>query len=124
MIWSYPKALCTQVLDGDTLRLEIDLGFHTKVFKVDIRLLGVDTPELRGPRKDMARKAKETVTALCLGKTVAVDVVQKDKYGGRWLGHIRVLCGSPPVVKDLAAYLIDEGLGVVYSGGKRGVISG
>lgn len=41
------KARLLKVVDGDTLRLEIDLGFGTRLAH-DIRLLGVDTPEPRG----------------------------------------------------------------------------
>lgn len=36
-----------KVVDGDTLDLEIDLGFNIKI-KERVRLLGVDTPEVFG----------------------------------------------------------------------------
>lgn len=36
-----------KIVDGDTLRLEIDCGFGARITH-DIRLTGVDTPEARG----------------------------------------------------------------------------
>lgn len=38
-----------RVVDGDTVDLEIDLGFRTYA-EHRVRLLGIDAPELRGPR--------------------------------------------------------------------------
>jgi micrococcal nuclease len=42
-VWTYRAALIA-VIDGDTLRLEIDLGFHVRT-QQDIRLLAVSAPE-------------------------------------------------------------------------------
>lgn len=41
------------VVDGDTIDIEIDLGFNIKV-KERVRLLGVDTPEVFGPNAEAA----------------------------------------------------------------------
>lgn len=46
-MWTYRAALI-QVIDGDTLRLDIDLGFHVHT-QQDIRLLAVSAPELNQP---------------------------------------------------------------------------
>jgi micrococcal nuclease len=40
------RAKCVNVVDGDTVDLEIDLGFKTKVVE-RFRLYGIDTPEIR-----------------------------------------------------------------------------
>jgi len=37
----------TRIVDGDTLDVDIDLGFATKLTKQRIRMLGIDTPESR-----------------------------------------------------------------------------
>jgi hypothetical protein len=47
MMWEY-RARLIQALDGDTMRLLIDTGFHGRRVE-DIRLLGVHAPELREP---------------------------------------------------------------------------
>lgn len=41
------RAKLLRVIDGDTLRLEIDLGFGASIVH-DVRLSGIDTPEPRG----------------------------------------------------------------------------
>jgi len=46
-MWTYRAALI-QVIDGDTLRLDIDLGFHVRT-QQDIRLLAVSAPEHNQP---------------------------------------------------------------------------
>jgi len=46
-VWTYRAALIG-VIDGDTLRLEIDLGFHVRT-QQDIRLLAVSAPETNQP---------------------------------------------------------------------------
>ena len=38
------KATCTNVVDGDTIDIDLDLGFETFA-KRRVRLLNVDTPE-------------------------------------------------------------------------------
>ena len=47
---SIRRAELLKIVDGDTLRLQIDLGFTVKVVK-DVRLLGCDTPEVRGAER-------------------------------------------------------------------------
>lgn len=46
-MWDY-RAAATKVLDGDTVRLIVDLGFYAH-HRVDLRLLDVYAPELRDP---------------------------------------------------------------------------
>ena len=40
-------AKVTEVVDGDTVVIDIDLGFDVVFIKQKVRLLGVDTPESR-----------------------------------------------------------------------------
>ena len=37
----------TKIIDGDTLDVDIDLGFSVKLTKQRIRMMGIDTPESR-----------------------------------------------------------------------------
>ena len=45
-MYTYPCKVLS-VIDGDTLDIELDLGFHIKM-KERVRLIGVDTPETYG----------------------------------------------------------------------------
>lgn len=46
------------VIDGDTVQLEVELGFHARL-TVRVRLEGIDTPELRGKTFDERRRAQD-----------------------------------------------------------------
>ena len=41
------KALINRVIDGDTVDVDIDLGFGIWMKDERIRVMGIDTPELR-----------------------------------------------------------------------------
>jgi micrococcal nuclease len=79
--------------DGDTIDLNVDLGFQIAV-TIRVRLLGVDTPELRGvdeAEKTRGLRAKEFTREFLEGKEVVVRTY-KDKKGkyGRWLAELWV----------------------------------
>ena len=42
----------TKIVDGDTLDVDIDLGFSVRLTKQRIRMLGIDTPESRTRNKE------------------------------------------------------------------------
>jgi micrococcal nuclease len=46
------KAKVLSVYDGDSLRLDIDLGFKVVMQNQRVRLLGIDTPEVRGEERE------------------------------------------------------------------------
>jgi len=52
------KVLKAKAVDGDTLDVVIDLGFKVRASK-RVRLLGVDTPELRGGSDEDKAKGQE-----------------------------------------------------------------
>lgn len=104
------KAVCTRVIDGDTVQLVIDVGFYLKA-EHRIRLLGVDTPELNDKdesKRELAKKAKARVEELLLGETVFVQTSKADSFG-RWLGIITL-----PDGRNLGTVLIQEGLAEPY----------
>ena len=108
---------CTldRVIDGDTIDVNIDLGFDVWLNKQRVRLSGIDTPESR--TRDLAEKklglaAKDRLKELC-GTTLKVKSLGKGKYG-RILGIPYTQDG-----KDICILLIDEGHAVEYHGGKK-----
>jgi len=48
----YYRARVTKVYDGDTITVDIDLGFHVGLKSEKIRLYRIDTPEVRGPERE------------------------------------------------------------------------
>lgn len=53
-MYEYHVKKVTNVVDGDTIDVEIDLGFDIS-FSSRVRLAGIDTPESR--TKDLAEKS-------------------------------------------------------------------
>ena len=86
-------AICTKVIDGDTIKADVDLGFRIKV-STTIRLLGIDTPEVRTKNlseKERGLKAKKYLKDLLKqNKNIfTLESVSVDKYG-RCLGTIYI----------------------------------
>lgn len=98
-----------KVVDGDTLDLEIDLGFNIRI-KERVRLYGVDTPEVFGAAASSAGAAASDFTKKWIEEHTAkvgrfeyhsLKYDYKDKYG-RGLGslcHIDV-SGVKSVLND------------------------
>ena len=77
-----------RVIDGDTVDLTIDLGFNT-FRREKIRLLGINTPEKKGPTAAAAERAAAVLFDLLKGKPLTVQT-KKDKHDkyGRMLGTL------------------------------------
>ena len=102
-----------RVIDGDSIILDIDLGFGLWIHGESIRLFGVDCPECRSRDKEEKAAgiaAKKFVTRrLQLGGTYTLSTQGKGKFG-RYLGVISDEAGS---VNDA---LIENHLAVMYHG--------
>jgi endonuclease YncB( thermonuclease family) len=103
-----------RVIDGDTLSIVLD-NIPAPINKISIRLLGVDTPELKGKcvrEKELALAAKRFTVQFVKNNPVLIATKLKwDKYGGRIDGIV-----STPTGDSLADLLIVQGLATAYSG--------
>ena len=61
-MYTYAARL-VRVVDGDTVDLDIDLGFHITV-RERFRLAGIDTPELRDRNTELRAAAYEAMRYL------------------------------------------------------------
>ena len=118
-MYEYRSSL-VKIIDGDTIDVDLDLGFAVVLKKQRIRLYGINTPESRTRDKEeklygLAAKARlrelleqaDTITV----KT-AIDKKARGKYG-RILGTIYI---DDINVNQL---LVDEGHAIVYDGGTK-----
>ena len=121
------NSIIRYVVDGDTVDVDIDLGFGVWLRDQRIRLYGIDTPESR--TRDLTEKlfgfaAKDFVKDyLPIGSTqVLKTFIGKDgedmrgKFG-RILGDFFINDG-----KMLVETMITEGYGVAYNGQSKTVI--
>jgi endonuclease YncB( thermonuclease family) len=129
------------VYDGDTITILIPMNIHiydmishvqldkstdsnssntVHLYKVKIRLFGIDTPELK-PSKNLsnreehikkAKEAKEFLSEMILGKIIKTEFLSNDKYG-------RPLCKiyfNNTYLNDL---MIEKGFAKKYDGGTK-----
>ena len=77
------RGFVTNVVDGDTIDLKVDLGFDI-VYKIRVRFKGIDTPEIFRPKtpmeKEQGKRARDFVINRLLGKSVTLDTF-KDNTG-------------------------------------------
>lgn len=112
------RARLVRVIDGDSLVLDIDLGFDVWMCNRNVRLLGYNAPEIRGPERPMGLLAKKRLEQLLADRpefTIATYKDRGDKYG-RYLVDVRE---TPAEALWLVDRLIKEGYGRPYYGGKR-----
>ena len=103
------KATVTKVYDGDTITVDFDLGFGIVLKKQKIRLLGINTPEVRGPERADGILSRNALRQRILDKQVIIRT-SKDKKGkyGRWLGEVYV------EDENINQWLITEGYAIKY----------
>lgn len=113
------RAKVNRVVDGDTVDVDIDLGFGTWLRNERVRIMGIDTPESR--TRDLAEKIfglaskkrlKEILGEEPILKTFAAKDGEdmKGKFG-RILGDFIIADG-----RFVTQILIEEGHAVPYHG--------
>jgi micrococcal nuclease len=100
------------VVDGDTLKADIDLGFGVSLTSKKIRLEHINCPEKDTPEGVAAKAFTEWWVQNVSDIIIVVKNHREDKYG-RILGT--VTSGG----ESLADILKFKGHGVDYEGGKR-----
>jgi len=83
MMMTY-RAIVEKIVDGDTIKMNIDLGFRTWI-KANCRLYGINTPELNSKDEEERNRAKKALEylseILIVGKTYNIVSYELDKYG-------------------------------------------
>ena len=115
------KVKILKVVDGDTVDVDIDLGFGIWLKKERVRIMGIDTPESR--TSDKVEKVFGLAAKARLISLLGVDAIletqvhkgenMKGKFG-RILGNFTTTNGE-----HCADVLLREGHAVAYSGGSK-----
>ena len=61
-----------KVYDGDTITVDIDLGFGIMLRKQTLRLYGINTPEVRGESKEEGKRVRDLLRERILEKTIII----------------------------------------------------
>ena len=107
------RAKILSVYDGDTCRADIDLGFGVVLKNQQLRIHGIDTPEIGDDAGYAARDFARALMPACLIVTIQTFKDSKEKYG-RYLAKITLPDGS-----DFASAMVAAGHAVTYFGGTK-----
>ena len=115
------KCNILKVVDGDTVDVDIDLGFGIWLKNERVRIMGIDTPESRtsdATEKKFGLASKSKLKSL-LGKT-GVLKTQVNKKGEDMKGKFGRILGDFVVgTKKVSEILCEEGYAVPYFGGSK-----
>lgn len=117
------KCKITRVVDGDTVDVDIDLGFGIVLTDERVRIMGIDTPESRTRDKveDLFGEAAKARVKDLLGKhDYVVLKTEINKHGEDMKGKFGRILGDF-IINDrrLTEILIEEGHAVAYFGGNK-----
>jgi micrococcal nuclease len=103
------NAHVVSVYDGDTITVDIDLGFDVNMRSLKIRLYGINAPEVRGTTKLLGLASRDALRARILDKNIVIRTIRdkQEKYG-RWLGLVE-LDGE-----NINDWLVKNNYAVVY----------
>ena len=121
------KCNVVKVVDGDTVDVDIDLGFGVWLKDERVRMMGIDTPESRTSdkvEKLFGLAAKEKLKSLLGESPILKTQVNKDgedmkgKFG-RILGDFDVYDADKDAWRPATDVLIETGNAVAYFGGSK-----
>lgn len=105
-----------KVYDGDTITIAAKLPFdNSPLYRLSVRLNGIDTPEIKGKTEDekiAAKQVKDALSVLILNKRVNLKNIQTEKYG-------RILADVYIGELHINQWLITEKYAVKYDGGTK-----
>lgn len=122
------KAKLLKVIDGDTVDVDIDLGFGVWLRNERVRIMGIDTPESRTRNKLeklFGLAAKKRLKELLNTKELVLKTFKgrggedaKGKFG-RILGDFNVYYHNDDRWAMVTEIMIKEGHAVEYHGGSK-----
>ena len=127
LVYEY-RCKIVRVVDGDTVDVDIDLGFGVWLHKERVRLHGIDTPESR--TRDLEEKkygllAKEQIKSFMPVGSMQTLVTMKDKAGkfGRILGKFLIYDKKTDAQMTINDWMIREHHAVAYFGQSKAQIA-
>lgn len=107
-----------KVYDGDTITIASKLPFvESPLYRLSVRLNGIDTPEIKGKTEDektAAKQVRDVLSNMILNKYITLANVQTEKYG-------RILADVYIGELHINEWLVSERYAVKYDGGAKKV---
>ena len=116
------KVNILKVVDGDTVDVDIDLGFGSWLRNERVRIVGIDCPESRTSdriEKVFGEAAKQRLTSLLSSEATLIS--QISKMGENMKGKFGRILGDFKTINDqiVSTTLMEEGHAVAYNGGDK-----
>lgn len=118
------KAKILKVLDGDTVDIDLDLGFNIVLANQRVRMAGIDTPESRtadSEEKVRGQLSKKKLTEkLPVGSWVRIETQKSDSNDDKF-GRILAVF----IMEDgtsLNQWMIDNNYAVLYNGENKELV--
>jgi micrococcal nuclease len=114
------KCKILRIVDGDTVDIDIDLGFGMWMHKERVRMMGIDTPESRTSDKTekvFGLASKERLKEMLPIGSTQILKTEIDKSGEDAKGKFGRILGDFLIEgKRVSEILIEEGHAVAYHG--------
>jgi endonuclease YncB( thermonuclease family) len=105
-----------KIYDGDTITIASKLPYNeSPIYRFQVRLNGIDTPEIKGKtneEKELAKTSKNTLNNMIYNKIVRLEKVSNEKYG-------RILAEVYLGDTNINKYMISSCYAVEYDGGTK-----
>lgn len=84
------RAIVVRIVDGDTIDLNVDMGFRAWRMKERFRLAGINAPETnRAETAAAGRAARDYLASLVSpGCTVVIETAKDPDVFGRWVARV------------------------------------
>lgn len=126
------RAKIIKIVDGDTVDVDIDLGFDVILSNQRVRLHGIDTPESRtrdAEEKEFGLLSKKFLTSFLPKGSFQTLVTEVDRDGddargkfGRILGKFKVYDAKRDRETTINELMIAEGYAVGYHGQNKELV--
>jgi micrococcal nuclease len=118
------KAKVLKVLDGDTVDIDLDLGFNIVLASQRVRMAGIDTPESRTTNSEEKVRGqlskKKLAEKLPVGSWVKIETQKSDSNDDKF-GRILAVF----IMEDgtsLNQWMIDNNYAVLYNGENKELV--
>jgi endonuclease YncB( thermonuclease family) len=113
------KGQVIKVYDGDTMTIAARLPYNeSPLYRFSVRLLGIDSPEIKGKtteEKEAAKKSQKALEDLILNKIVYLKDKSHEKYG-RILANIYIDVDSSENQIHVNKWMLDNKYAYEYNG--------
>ena len=116
------KCQVIKVYDGDTITVASKMPYKdSPLYRFQVRLLGIDSPEIKGKteeEKKAAQASQKALECLLLHKTVELREKSQEKYG-RILANVYVVIDGKTILVN--QWMLDNNFAIPYDGKTKSV---